>query len=468
MGLFESITQIFGGGGNNNPPAAKQIITNRVTNNINVQVTNNTQNITDTINSTINSVTTEMINSNESKTDASVSSSNILKSSQPIVIMGSGNKVNLNQKGNAAAQVTSAQQISTSNKMLQDLVTNIQSQIENKVNNKSDLKTTVTQTAALNNLKSDDKGIGDIVTGVMDSLTSLFASKNPPRTDEDIDSIINSNISTSISNSTLNSTSVTNALENHFQAIIKNLTNFECKINVQASNLIDIAGIIAGLHGGSDNSINIDQFADATGLVSCMQSTMNVTELVNAMTFKNNLSAGSLTTSDNKTDTSSTQKSTTDNTKKTSDNTIKDAGKAVADAAEGIGESIKSVEEGAADIIEKAGDAAEKNNPFAIISKYIGVIIGLCCLCCVGGFIFTQIQSSNNNEKYDEEYDEEYDDEYDEEYYEEYNEYQNQYGGSNFINSQNISNNIFKFLSFFDINSLLLLFILILFIIYIF
>jgi ElaB/YqjD/DUF883 family membrane-anchored ribosome-binding protein len=356
------------------------------------------------------------------------------------LIVGEGASAIINQQATASEILTAAQDVINNNDQLKKISDNVKQNLKDIVENDAELSTTVAQTSALQNLKDDKKGIGDMVNGLLDSLSSIF-KEGKSTSEADVKTMIKSSINTSISNSSINITEITNAIETHFSDNKLDSNTLDCKLNAVSSNVIDVDYINIGKKG----SLNETQKADATGLVSCLQSALKTDKLINEIISVKTNDSSNKTNNKNKSSNSADQSTSNVNSQIHNDDIIKDAGNAVAGVVDSAGNAGSK-------IIDTAGDALAKNNPFMQFGMYIAVGLFLCCFCSIGGYFFSQSSSSssqysNNNE--DTNYEESYNDE---SYY--------QYGGK-------LNNSIFNILSFFDINTLLIIFILILFIIYI-
>ena len=403
------------GGGNSKPTEAEKAqVLNEVTSNINTQISNLTKNISNTINQTMNSVTNTQIANNTADTYNSGGATNIFTSSGIIACT-----VNIDQQATINSQVQAALAITQDTKQLQDMAQTMKQNLDNKVRNGTELNNKITQTSALNNLKSNDKGIGDIVNSVLDAALALSNKNNGAiPSDSDVKSIINNQINMTISNTTINQTDIKNIMDNHFATNITFNNALDCKSVLNASNLVAIAGCTP------DGYIQGNQKSVANGLTTCMYSAMKIDNLVNKLTSV--ASTDNTNTNDNtiKSTQDSTASSDTSNIKKTSDNTIKDLGGAIATAAQGLGSGISTAYEGvgsgvstavqgagsgvstavqgvgtgAGNILNEAGGALAKNNPFTQFGSSIAILFFVFGLCCIGGFVFNQMNSKNNNE----------------------------------------------------------------------
>ena len=479
----------MGNGNSNDKPANISKITTIVKNSIDAQISNYNKNITNTINTTVNSSTNSMINENAVSVSASNTASNNLKM-VGIRLGGNNNKLNVNQTITAKSQMTAAVSITQDVSELKEISANIQTQLLNNIKNDNELKTNIASSGALTNLQKNEKGIGDIVNSVLDSATALFGKPNSPApTNDEITSIAETSIKTSISNTNINETSTTTAITNHFDTNNKNLNNFDCKLNTNATNAMEIADLMAG---GSGNDFTMTQTADVTGLCSCMSTNLNIQTMVTALANANLNSTTNTSSSKNTSGNEAVTKVDAGNSKTVSDNTLKDAGaaakglvegvgKGVGTAAEGIGKGVgtaaestgkgvgtaaEGVGKGAADTIKAAGDAVAANNPFMAFAKYFGIVLGLCILGIGYSFMKPKTEYSDPNKHSDKNKDhnqnkEQYEEEqYEEEQYEEDDHYEDDEQYSEYSQrGGNINNSIFKIIYSINLTILFILFI---------
>ena len=412
-------------------PSAEQktTITNKVNNEINVRITNHNENITKTLNSTVNDTSNTMIAQHTSNTSSTVGGSN--SASGTLTIKGNNNKIDLNQKVSVSAQIASAQKITTDITLMNQLIANASNDIQNKVKTDSSVQADIKASAALNNIKKDGGGLEGIVNNVLSSLTSLVG-QGPPPSNTTVDSVINTCINTAISNTTINETDTKTIVENYMKNIVDASATITCKQITTGSNSINQDINVLG-----DNNIGgIDQSNDVTGLGSCIQTAVNTEHLTSLLSAVAVTKTTNDTANTNTASTKSDTKAKTENIDQKDATLVKDIGDSAAKVLKAPGEGIGAALGGAF-----GGSGG---------GMYMGIMLSLCCVCCIGGFAFTTMQSnqgSDNNDSYDENNDsyDENNDSYDDDY--------EQYGGE-------IQNIIFKIISKIGLNLLLLLFLL--------
>jgi len=363
MGFFDSIVSAFTG---NYPEQQKTAVTSAINQTLNTMIENNTKNISTSINKTITSVTSEMVSNNTAITANDSAAVNVIDGG--VINLGEGANVKINQKADIKAEVKAVHELASSTDQLSQLSTGVQQGISNQAATDTGLQATLSQTAALENLKSDKNSIGSMVGDVTDKLASIFGG-GAPLTSTNVSTTINNTINNNISNTTINETTIEKIIEDHFSNNVSLSNMSQCLNNITAANILKFTE----LNAGKGANATVDQSATVTTAVSCVTKSMNVSKLISEMTSKDNF------TQNNDTSNKTQVKAAADQEAKQTNSTVKE---------DTSGKDIGS-------ILSKLLPFGALNNPTMIMGPS-----ACCCCCCllmIGFSIYFSMRGNSSN-----------------------------------------------------------------------
>ena len=242
----------------------KSEIKTQITNELSTEINNKTTNI----NRVTNSSTTELVQSIQTKAEATVETrtGGINKTDIDEIIIEAGGTANITQSLKLAAVTNALVKILTDSSQLQNNINDLTDKIKTKIQNDQQLKQDVNFLAKIGKYSSNNGGpeaIAEALAGVVDSFIKTGGGTSNSNVSE---TEVRNLIKTTINNEVINENELNNNISTSISNSMSQLGSGSCIVDTTASNTLTSRKLSIGPGG----TFNFNQTLDISSFTSCI------------------------------------------------------------------------------------------------------------------------------------------------------------------------------------------------------
>jgi hypothetical protein len=254
-----------------------------VQNEIQIEIENCTENINKIVNETTKNVTTEILNKNASKIEATAAAENLLTIKGDLNISGKGSSFKAKQEARATALQDAAIKLVSDTTQLAQLGTQLSQDVANKLQNDQQAKASLDTLANISELQKSAGGPEGMVESIMTAIQGLGQSVTGGSSSTKTINEVKNTIKQKFFTKTVNNNEIVNKTNDFVKSSISNVNESSCKINVNASNKLALEANVNIKDGGE---FAPEQISEVSQTQKCVITAINATKLTQELVGK--------------------------------------------------------------------------------------------------------------------------------------------------------------------------------------